>query len=337
MIAAVALAALVSADAVGPPYALLPGSLPPLRETSALPGWADYAGSTGWSMTDSVSLFGSIAWAGGTLALHLESPASPRGTLVLVHGYMDHSGLMSGPARHFLSNGWIVAAPDLPGHGLSDGARGDIESFERYGQALRAVLDTLEARKSPRPWVAVGHSTGGAALLELVRSGEARLDRVALVAPLVRMNSASWVRAGLPVARLWTEGVKRVTKRRATHDSAWHERMAADPLELRLVPLTWVRVALDWETTVARSEFPGPRWLFVQGDQDATVDGRAGERILEGRIPGLVVVRVPGGWHHLLNEAPPWRDVAHDAIDHFLQDGESPFPSEPGKGTLNPS
>jgi len=337
VIAAVALAALVSADAVGPPFAWAPGSLPPLRETSAIPGWADYADRTGWSMTDSVSLFGSVAWPGGDLAMHLEIPASPRGTLVLVHGYMDHSGLVSGPARHFLSQGWIVAAPDLPGHGLSGGARGDIESFELYGGALRAVLDTLEARGAPRPWVAVGHSTGGAALLELVRSGETRLDRVALAAPLVRMNSASWVRAGLPVAKLWTDGVKRVTKRRATHDSAWHDRMAADPLELRTVPLTWVRAALDWETAAGRSEFPGPRWLLVQGDQDATVDGRAGEAILRERIPGLAVVRIPGGWHHLLNESPPWRDAVYRAIDDFLGNGESPFPSEPGKGTLVPS
>lgn len=334
MILLAVLAMALGADPVGPPFAWRPGGLPPPAPTAALHGFDDYAARTGWSRTDSVSVFGSIAGPDGTLALHWEIPQRPRGTVLLVHGYMDHAGLLSDAARHLGDQGWAVAAPDLPGHGLSGGARGNIASFARYGLALKAVLDTLEVRGAPRPWVAVGHSTGGAALLSLVTSGERRLERVALVAPLIRMNSAGWVRAGIPLAEFAMDGIDRSTKRRSTHDSAWHDRMVSDPLELRRIPLDWVRAALAWETT-ADSIQPGrTRWLLVQGDADDVVDGQAGRTLLERRIPGLRVVVVPGGMHHLLNEGRPWRAQTWSAIDVFLQNSTFPFPSRVGKGTL---
>lgn len=334
MILVAGLALVLGADPVGAPYAWHPGGLPALAPSRDLPGFADYSARTGWSRTDSVSAFGAVPGPDGPIALHWEVPPGPRGTVLLVHGYMDHSGLLSDAARHLGERGWAVAAPDLPGHGLSGGDRGSIASFSRYGQALKAVLDTLEGRGAPRPWVAIGHSTGGSALLSLVSSGESRIARVALVAPLVRMNSAGWVRAGFPLVSLAVDHIDRATKRRSTHDSVWHARMASDPLELRRIPLDWVRAALAWEAR-ADSIQPGRTlWLLVQGDGDAVVDGPAGRAVLERRIPDLRVVVVPGGRHHLLNEAPPWRAPAWSAIDGFLQNAAIPFPSRSGKGTL---
>ena len=328
------LALALGADAVGPPFPWKPGGLPALAPTAALAGFDDYAARTGWARTDSVSAFGSIAGRDGPLAVHWEVPPGARGTVLLVHGYMDHSGLLSDAAAHLAGRGWAVAAPDLPGHGLSGGARGDIPSFDAYGRALEAVLDTLEARGAPRPWVAVGHSTGGSALLALVTAGERRLERVALVAPLVRMRSAGWVRAGIPLAELATDGIDRSTKRRSTHDSAWHARMVADPLELRRIPLGWVRAALAWEVRADSIQPGNTRWLLVQGDADHVVEGPAGRALLERRLPGLRSVVVPGGRHHLLNEGRPWRARTWSAIDDFLQNSTIPFPSRVGKGTL---
>lgn len=337
MILLALLAAVIGADVPGPPFAWQPGQLPSMGATADLGGFDDYAARTGWTKTDSVSQFGAIAGPGGPVALHFEVPRGARGTVLLVHGYMDHSGLLSAAARHLSSQGWAVAAPDLPGHGLSGGPRGEIDSFACYGQALKAVLDTLAGRGAPRPWMAVGHSTGGSALLALVSSGESRLERIALVSPLVRMNSASWVRAAYPVVDVAMDGIERSSKRRSTHDSAWHDRMVVDPLELRRIPMGWVGAALAWERR-ADSIAPGAaRWLLVQGDADRVVDTRVGEDVLRRRIPGLRSRTIRGGMHHLLNESPRWRSRTWEEIDEFLLNGRSPFPSGDAKGTLNPS
>ena len=328
MTPALLLVVLLGSDPAGPPFAWLPGLLPPLRSTAGLPGFEDYAARTGWPGTDSVSAFGAVPWSRGSVALHYDVPRSPRGTVLLVHGYMDHSGLQSATAKHLVDHGWAVAAPDLPGHGLSSGPRGETSSFSSYGEALRVVLDTLVGRGAPRPWMAVGHSTGGSALLALVSSGDRRIERAVLVAPLVRMNSARWIRAAYPVANAAMEGIDRHGKRRSTHDSAWHDRMLADPLELRRIPLGWVRAALDWERQ-ADSIAPGTtRWMLVQGDADGVVDAKAGLEVLRRRIPNLRSIWIPGGMHHLLNETPPWRLRVWMEIDEFLQNDQGPFPSD---------
>ena len=48
----------------------------------------------------------------------------PRGVLVFVHGFGEHSGLYSGTAAHFVGCGYLVYALDQRGHGRSPGARG---------------------------------------------------------------------------------------------------------------------------------------------------------------------------------------------------------------------
>ena len=56
-----------------------------------------------------------------TLAVQVWRPSTPRGTLIILHGYYDHMGLY----RHLIS--WArdqrlaVMAFDLTGHGLSNG------------------------------------------------------------------------------------------------------------------------------------------------------------------------------------------------------------------------
>ena len=50
------------------------------------------------------------------------SPAEPKGTAFVVHGYFDHLGLYRHLLSLLLNRGWRVVMWDLPGHGLSSGA-----------------------------------------------------------------------------------------------------------------------------------------------------------------------------------------------------------------------
>jgi hypothetical protein len=52
-----------------------------------------------------------------------------QGTVVLLHGYFDHSGIYQHIIKHCLDQNFAVVVFDMPGHGLSSGKVASIESF----------------------------------------------------------------------------------------------------------------------------------------------------------------------------------------------------------------
>ena len=81
---------------------------------------------------DAKHVFGTFESAGFTLAAHVYEPATYTATVVLLHGYLNHSGQYRHLIRFLLENGFAVALFDLPGHGLSTGESAAIASFDQY-------------------------------------------------------------------------------------------------------------------------------------------------------------------------------------------------------------
>lgn len=81
-------------------------------------------------------------------------------TLVLIHGSGGNHEVWSHQLES-MSGAFNVIAPDLPGHGLSEG-RGEQE-ISRYAEWIRRFTKTLGAV----PLVIGGHSMGGAVTIEL--------------------------------------------------------------------------------------------------------------------------------------------------------------------------
>ena len=115
-----------------------------------------------------------------------------RGTVFLLHGYLEHSGIYQPIIREVLEQGFSVITYDLPGHGLSDGSPASIKSFDHYQQVLQAVYHYVKnAEQLPKPWLGIGQSTGGAIWLHhLLDFAERRenpyVKRVLLLSPLIR-------------------------------------------------------------------------------------------------------------------------------------------------------
>lgn len=111
-----------------------------------------------------------------------EIPADHTGpVVVLVHGAaMDHSVWVY-HTRYFRHRRVAVVAPDLPGHGRSDGdALGSIEAIAAWLARMLDVLGVTEARVA-------GHSMGALAALELAALDPARVTRLALLGAAVPM------------------------------------------------------------------------------------------------------------------------------------------------------
>ena len=90
-------------------------------------------------------------------------PTVSRGTVVVVHGYMDHIGLYNHLIKYLLQQQLNVVCFDLMGHGLSSGDPGSINNFSQYVEQLEQVI-ALSNEYFPGPTHGIGQSMGGAIL-----------------------------------------------------------------------------------------------------------------------------------------------------------------------------
>jgi len=233
-----------------------------------------------------------------------ESAEGFKGTVFLVHGYLDHSGSWAPVIKRILRQGFIVVALDLPGHGFSGGNRGDIEHFSQYGEAVRRVVEWAAKVSPPRPWIAIGHSTGAAALwMELVRQEEAgksldentsgvlswkaqspAFDNVLFLAPLVR--SAHW-RLSMTLVSLTSWAIP-----------YWKSRTAADPLfPIPYFPVHWAEKLQEWEGAVGEYPVIYQKGWILQGTDDDVVDHGYSVPFLRSKLPGFQVRYIEGAGH----------------------------------------
>jgi acylglycerol lipase len=86
-------------------------------------------------------------------------PERPRGSVLLVHGYGEHSGRYGRVIEALAQRGLTVLAPDHRGHGLTARLLGDIESREHVLADL-AIAHRRLLELGPSPVFLVAHSLG---------------------------------------------------------------------------------------------------------------------------------------------------------------------------------
>lgn len=245
-----------------------------------------------------------------------------RGTLFLVHGYFDHSGLFGPMIREALEQGFSVVIFDLPGHGLSSGAPAEIDSFDQYANALEAVLNNANDIL-PQPWSIAGQSTGGAVVVDhLWRCRENSVpypfEKTVLLAPLVRPRGWKELGWSFPLLKTITRAFKR-SFAPSSHDEAFHRFISTqDPLQAQVLPLVWIEAMKHWVARVKGQEACEAELLLLQGDADQTVDWKFNTALLKKKFPSTEEEIIAGARHHLLREGEPWRKLIFNKIFHYL-------------------
>ncbi len=115
---------------------------------------------------------------GGT-SIHVATGGRPhlpgRPFILFLHGAgFTHTTFVL-QTRALAYDGWNVAAPDLPGHGLSGG-----EPLQRVEDMVAFVLALMDRMAIPSAVIA-GHSMGGLVALEIARTAPQRVDALVLV------------------------------------------------------------------------------------------------------------------------------------------------------------
>jgi len=249
--------------------------------------------------------FGYIDLEGYAIATHLFIPSrhsESSGTVYLFHSYITHSGLMNELIAFLLYHGYSICAVDLPGHGFSSGARGDIDDFHEYGDILDALFKQTSSFLEP-PYYAIGHSTGCSVIIDYILRYKSKFQSHILLAPLVH-SDMWWVsRAGYFLAG-WV--IKRVPnwQRDVSSDKEYKKYMRdVEPLQNHETPLTWVKALFDWNRYLNSLKKTSNAPLYIiQGKKDIVVDWRYNIPYLQKKFPGMDVTYIKEGKHNLHKE-----------------------------------
>ncbi|PUA28208.1 MAG: alpha/beta hydrolase [Cellvibrio sp. 79] len=269
-----------------------------------------------------VHALGAIGTSDFRIATQYWIPPQARGTLLVVHGYYDHVGIYDKVIAFGLAQGLAVLAFDLPGHGLSNGERAAIESFDQYGDVLETILQRAQ-RYLPSPWYALGQSTGGAALLNHLwryesHRSEPLLKKTALCAPLILPRG--WTR-GRWLYMLIHRFVRHLPRgpSRSSHDESFIRFLdEEDCLQSRFLSVRWVGAMKNWDAQFQRWQPLEKSLLVIQGTDDQTVAWRYNLGLLQNKLPQAQVKFIAGAGHQLVNERDDFREQVFVTLrDYF--------------------
>ena len=241
---------------------------------------------------------------------------TPLGTVLLSHGYAEHSGRYIHLRSALTRAGYDVAFYDHAGHGTSEGprARVDVGTLIRdFGDARRA---TLAHARTPDLFL-FGHSMGGIIAAASTILDPTRLRGTVLSAPALRPLphvSPSRARKLLPVARISpglvvAKGASEMEISPLSRDPQVQRDFDADPLTYKGgVPiLTGATMILQGDEVLRRADRLTTPTLVMHGSGDLLADLRGSRdfvRAARGAHPDADVhLRiVDGAYHELLNE-----------------------------------
>ena len=201
-----------------------------------------------------------LSWSKRLFPWERDADVSPRGTVLLVHGWEGRGSQLCAFVGPLLERGFRAVAFDGPAHGKSPGAAADALLFSL---ALRAVAGAQGAADGKVRSV-IAHSMGAGAATVAVADGLV-VDSVVLLAPPLSADTVTDDFArGLGLTPSTTRALKERLARRF-HAYAWHRLSFAQAArdgaaQRRAVPCLIVHDHDDVEIPFARGASLVARW-----------------------------------------------------------------------------
>jgi len=253
-------------------------------------------------------------------ALYAEAfvPASPKGVVLITHGYAEHCGRYRELAHVITNAGWAALSYDCRGHGQSPGDRGYIDRFDIYLDDFAAALSAARALVAPgAKTVLLGHSHGG--LITLRALCDERPPEVAhaiISSPYLALKKAvpGW-------KKLLARGMSRIAPHfkeknhieavDLTHDVAKQKEHDADKLCFDTATARWFTESSAAQQFVAdRADRIRVATTWLVGAADPLTDP-AQSRHVAGRTPGADYHDLAGMRHEVFNETERASVFAH--------------------------
>ncbi|OQY11052.1 MAG: hypothetical protein B6I30_07770 [Desulfobacteraceae bacterium 4572_187] len=289
-----------------------------LQEPLHTPSEISYFRYYGFDFRETLHFWGSFKSGDKKMAAHIFIPADPKGTVFLLHGFFDHTGIMKNLIRHCLDRQYAVAIYDLPGHGFSYGEGLLINDFSEYVSVLKDFLKICKY-DLPRPFHLIGHSTGSAIAFEYMNGTQDLIfKKIILLAPLIHFTSWKITKVGYSFAKPFVKSLPRKFRKNSS-DTTFLKKYRKDPLRNKSFPLKWLDAIYKWDKRIkGYKSIPKPV-LVIQGTGDKVVDWKYNIEFLEKKLTRMKVKWIQNAKHQLLNEKEPVRSEVLEIITEYLE------------------
>ena len=283
------------------------------------------------------------------VSLWLQSQGNAKGTVLLQPGRTEPIEKHIESVSDFYKRGFSVAMFDWQGQGLSDrllvdSKKGHIDNFETYDANYSDVVKHVYNKHCPKPWIAVGHSMGGALSLSAAYKQPDFFDALILCAPMlsikanpILLNIAPYLTRFVRALGLGNAYFSDANAARLPHDLGFDytyltssterfegfiEMIAKAPhLGVASPTYRWVSEALKrihqiqhlWDLKTIKM----PALLFSPQD-DKLVDSAINEHVFN-RLPKGKIIQVKGSGHELLMERDCYRELFWISVDDLLK------------------
>lgn len=263
--------------------------------------------------------FGYIEVDHQKIASHSFLMPQAAGTAFVCHGYFDHVGLYDHLIKKLISLNFNVVAWDLPGHGLSTGEHGVVDTFDEYEDSLKAVLSKAEDVLQG-PWHLIGQSTGAAIIMDYLlnlKYNHSKFKSVILLAPLYQPKE--WTKGKIKyfLAKHFIKFIKREDTS-SSHDEEFLEFVNSDPLRINNLSLQWIGALISWQKDARKKAPSDKKIVVIQGKKDKTVDWEKNLKFVYEKFPNHEVHYVSDAEHHLVNEREDIRNRIFELIEETL-------------------
>jgi lysophospholipase len=272
---------------------------------------------------------------------------APRGTVAIVQGRSEFIEKYFEVIGELLARDYFVVAFDWRGQGLSprllrNPAKGHVRRSTDYRLDLDALIEQILAVDAPKPWFALAHSMGAAALLDHIAANDSSsFTRVVATAPMLALRgfaASDYARAlaglliGCGLSRMFAPGGGRAShydrpfaRNILTTDRLRFEREArmisAFPaLRIGAPTVGWIHAAYQLMDRLARPGYAErikvPLLMLAAGDE-RLVSTPAAEALAR-RLKNADCVVLPGARHEIMMERPEIRARFWAAFDTFV-------------------
>ena len=246
---------------------------------------------------------------------------SPRGTVLLAHGFGEHHRRYERLIAALNGAGYDVWAFDFTGHGSAPGKRARFDVARLIGEHLEARRDVLQLGRSKDLFL-FGHSMGGLITLASTLLDPTRLRAVAVTGPaLLPLPPVhpllAKIAAGIGRVFPWINAVALDTKLLSRDPQVIADYEADPDVHHGKVPLlTGASMAQQGQRVLDNASILACPVLILHGEDDGLANA-AGSVEFAARAGDLVeVVTFPGAYHELLNE-PEQETYTEQIIDWY--------------------